>query len=304
MPTAMGVRTISRAWECAAALILAVLVVLSVHFSTTGDEYGISNPGWNGTSAFFDAVLEEGGTVIADTSLFNDYEDSLLLLVAPADESGEGDFGIYRTYLHQNNTIFIADETGASNVMLQGIGSSMRVVPVNVSSLDTTYTGSFFPNGHPAAGHPLLVGVETLAFNRPTHVTGGESLLISGLFSWQDLNGDGRMDAGEPTGTFSFLAREEIGAGEVIVCSDPSLLINAMQGREAPEGNRAFVENLRSYRSVMLVDGVTSAAARDRAVLAGLRSSSSLQAGLLAASLFVVAVLWRKKYRVGWVDGT
>lgn len=296
-PPAWGVRTISRAWGCAAALILGVMVIFSVHFSTTDDEYGISNPGWNGTTVFFDAVLNEGGTVITDPALLSEYEDSLLLLVAPAEESGDSELHPYRAYLERNNTIFIADEAGRSNMMLQGIGSLMRVVPANISSLDTAYTGSFFPTGHPSAGHPLLAGVETLAFNRPAHVTGGESLLVSGLFSWQDLNGDGRMDTGEPTGIFSFLAREEIGAGEVILCSDPSLLINAMQGEDAPEGNRAFVENLRSYRRVILVDGATSTAARDHAVLASLRGSTSFQAGLLAASLFVVAVLWRKKYR-------
>ncbi|QSZ66438.1 DUF4350 domain-containing protein [Methanofollis aquaemaris] len=290
---------ISRAWGCTAALLLGMMVVLSVHFSTTGDEYGISNRGWNGSSVFFDAVLEEGGTMITDPALLSNYENSLLLLVVPAFESGERDPGAYRAYLRRDNTIFIADEGGASNVILQSIGSSMRVVPANISSLDTAYTGSFFPNGHPAAGHPLLAGVETLTFNRPAHVTGGEPLMVSGLFSWQDLNGDGRMDAGEPSGTFSFLAREEIGAGEVIVCSDPSLLINAMQGGDVPGGNRAFVGNLRSYRGAMLVDGAASTATRDRALLAGLRDSPSLQAGLLAASLFAVAVLWRKKYRVG-----
>lgn len=295
MPLTRGAMNISQAWRWAAPLLLGVMIVLSVHFSTTGEEYSISNRGWNGTSVFFDTVQEKGGTLITDLLSLNEYEDSLLLIVAPPGMPGEDSFDAYRKFLEQGNTIFIADESGASNVMLQGIGSSMRIVPENISSLDSAYESSFFPNGHPATTHPLLAEVEIVIFNRPAYVTKGDALLVSGFFSWEDLDGDGKMDAGEPSGTYAFLAREEIGEGEVIVCSDPSLLINAMQGGDVPGENRGFVDNLMGYRGTILVDSAASTATWDHAVLTGLRDAPLLQAGLLALLLFAAAFLWRKK---------
>lgn len=295
---------INLAWKAVAALLLGVMVVLSLHFSTTTDEYGISNRGWNGTSTFFDAVQDRGGRVIADPAVLGEYEDSLLLIVAPAALSGEEESRAYLEYLAGGNTVVIVDEAGTSNAMLQALGSSMKVVRGPISSLDSVYESAFFPNAHPATDHPLLAGVDSVTFNRPAHVTDGDALLVSGLFTWEDQDGDGRMDAGEPSGTYAFLAREEVMGGEVIVCSDPSLLINAMQGKDMPGGNRAFVGNLLTYRGATLVDGAASTATRDRAVLACLRGAPALQAGLLAASLFAAAVLWRKKYRGEWIHGT
>ncbi|WP_209629262.1 DUF4350 domain-containing protein [Methanofollis sp. W23] len=295
---------INRAWGVAATLLLVVTVALSVHFSTTGEDYGVSNRGWNGISIFFETVHERGGEVIADPGLLTGYEDSLLLVVAPVGMPEEGGFGAYRAFLERGNTVVIIDEGGTSNVMLQSLGALMRVVPGTVSSLDSAYASPFFPSAHPAADHLLLADVESVTFNRPAHVTGGNALLVSGVFTWEDQDGDGRMETGEPSGTYSFLAREEIGGGEVIVCADQSLLINAMQEGQVLGENRGFVENLMAYRGTLLIDGAVSTATEDHAVLAGFRDAPMVQAGLLAAVLFAAAFLWRRKYRRGWVHGT
>lgn len=106
------------------------------------------------------------------------------------------------------------------------------------------------------------------------------------------------METGEPSGKFVFIAREPVGGGEVIVCADPSILINAMLGRGVPGDGAIFASNLLSYRGTALLESVHSATAATGSIgeaLGHLKASPPLQAGIMGACLLVTGIAWRRK---------
>jgi len=282
-----------------AAIVVLAISALFLHLSTTDDEFSRHNVGWNGTAVFAGKVEDAGGVMLADTAALPDYRDAILLLIAPEGEIPDSEIGYYRAFLEHNNTLFIADESGASNKLLREIGSEIRVVPGNISGFDSGYADASLPNGYPEGGHPLLEGIEVITFNHPAQVMGGEALVSSGLFTWYDLDGSGRMEAGEPSGRFVFISREQSGGGEVIVCADPSTLINAMLGRGVPGDGVTFADNLLSYRNVVIMEGVHSATATTGSIgksLEYLKASPPLQASIMVVCLLLAGIAWRKKY--------
>ncbi|TAJ43933.1 DUF4350 domain-containing protein [Methanofollis fontis] len=279
-------------------LAVAVVFILLVHLSANDLEYSRYNLEWNGTSIVRGVLDGHGASVLVDSDDLLSCSDTLLLMIAPTTSAGDGEVNDIRAFLYGNNTLFIADDSGISNSLLAGIGSKMRIAPGNITGLDTAYRDPSFPKGYQATDHPLVRGIEWVAFNRPAQVLDGEPLLSSGLFSWYDLDGNALMDPGEPSGTFVFIAREDVGGGEVIVCADPSIFINAMQKHTAPEGNRAFVENLVSLKQNVLVSGDNSATERTSAFGSGfvaLKCSPYLQAAVLCAVLAAAALVWTRK---------
>jgi hypothetical protein len=89
------------------------------------------------------------------------------------------------------------------------------------------------------------------------------------------------------------------GGGEVIVCADPSILINAMLERGVPGNGVTLADNLLSYRNTPILEGVHSATATTGSIegsLTGLKAAPPLQAGLMGVCLLATGIAWRKKY--------
>jgi len=82
-----------------------------------------------------------------------------------------------------------------------------------------------------------------------------QDLINSSSSSWLDTDGGGDRDDDEEQGPFTILSRERYGRGELLVLSDPSLLINQMKARM---DNGLLVKNiiefLSSNRSTLLID--------------------------------------------------
>jgi len=282
----------------AAAIALLAVSVLFLHLSTTDHEFSRYNIGWNGTSVFAGNLEDAGGVVLHETADLPTYRDAVLLLIAPEGEIPDSEIGDYRAFLKRNNTLFISDESGASNKLLREIGSDIRVIPGKIAGFDSGYADPLLPNGYPESDHPLLKGVASIAFNHPAQVMGGEALVSSGIFSWYDLDGNGRMEVGEPSGRFVFISSQPVGGGEVIVCADPSILINTMLGRGVPGDGAIFADNLLSYRNTAILESAHSATAATGGIgqaLAHLKASPPLQAGIMGACLLVAGIAWRRR---------
>jgi hypothetical protein len=56
-----------------------------------------------------------------------------------------------------------------------------------------------------------------------------------------DENQNGEWDEGEPKGPLPIIANFKIGKGELVLISDPSILINSMLGMD---NNQQFLENI------------------------------------------------------------
>lgn len=215
-----------EAWAVLLILLLAGGAIFT-HATTTTEEYSRCNIGWNGTSAL---AAEE----IRD--LKNLPPGATLLILAPDRPFSPEEAGYLRTFLESGGRLLIADEDGSANRLLADLGSTMRVRPENLSSLDRDHADPGLFTVRVTGNSTLFAGIETVRVNRPAAVEGGEPLLETSILTWDDIDGDGRIGGSETFGTAAVCARE----GNLTVLGDASLFVNAMLA-ENPE----FIQNLQ-----------------------------------------------------------
>lgn len=214
-----------EAWAVILILLLAAGAAYA-HATTTTEEYSRYNVGWNGTSSLAAEDIRD---------LRNLDPGATLLILAPDRPFSAEEVGYLRTFLDAGGRILIADEEGGANDLLAGLGSTMRVRPGNLASLDRAHADPGLITGHVTGNATFPAGITTLLTNRPAAVEGGRPLIETSILTWDDADGDGRISGSE---TF---ARRVIAAheGNLTVLGDASLFINAMLAE-----NPAFIESL------------------------------------------------------------
>lgn len=238
-----------------ALLILIAALALAAHLSATDLEFSRYNKEWTGTSGFFTVLEDYGARDLTSYSSLADERDAFMLIIAPGGPFSAEETAYARDFIGRGNTIFIADETGEANQFLSAIGSIIRVVPANISSTETEYADPRTIIVYPRENDPLLANLTSLTLNQASAVSGGNPLLSTTLFSWDDWNGNGKVDKDEPLSYFTVFTRESIGTGTVYVLSDPSIFINGMKNsRPASDDNAVFIGNILSSRETVLVE--------------------------------------------------
>ena len=224
-----------EAWAVLLILLLAGAVVFA-HTTTTTEEYSRYNVGWNGTSNLAaEEVRDLRGLDPAST----------LLVLAPDRPFTAEEAGYLRAFLDSGGRVLIADEEGNANPLLADLGSTMRVRPGNLSSLDRGHTDPGLFIGYVVGNTTFFAGVETVLANRPAAVEGGEPLIETSILTWDDGDGDGRVSGDETFARRVVCARE----GNLTVLGDASLFVNAMLAE-----NPTFIEKIRP----VLVDAAHS----------------------------------------------
>ncbi|WP_332448483.1 DUF4350 domain-containing protein [Methanoculleus sp.] len=211
-----------EAWGVLLLLLIAGGAAYA-HTTTTTEEFSRYNVGWNGTSAL--AESEDPGAT--------------LLILAPDRPFTPGEVGALRAFLDDGGRVLVADEEGGANPLLADLGSTIRVRPGNLSSLDRGHTDPGLFRCYAVGNETLFAGIETVLANRPAAIEGGEGLLETSVLTWDDADGDGRVSGDETFSRHVVCARE----GNLIVLGDPSLFVNAMLAE-----NPVFIENLGSVR--------------------------------------------------------
>ncbi len=231
-------------------LILLTLGAAGAHLQTTTTDLSRFNPGWSGTAAFYSLAESMDAEIL--TSGTNEPADRYII-IAPKDASPSG---IAEEVLKSGGTVIIADEEGDANQLLEALGSRMRIVPGNVSSIDMEFASTRTIIARVSANHTLLEGVTTLAFNRPSSITGGTPLVRTSVLSWVDTTGSGRPGAGASLGQYTLIAREEVDPGEIILIADASLFATTMQQVRRLHDNRQLLENMLDTNGTVSVDAV------------------------------------------------
>lgn len=215
-------------WTVLLILLLAGAAAYA-HATTTTEEFSRYNVGWNGTSAL--TVDEDPGAT--------------LLILAPEKPFTPEEVGYLRMFLDDGGSLLVADEEGNANQLLADLGSTIRVRPGNLSSLDRGHTDPGLFRGYVVGNSTLFAGIETLLTNRPAAIEGGEPLVETSVLTWDDGDGDGRVSGDETFARRVVCARE----GNLTVLGDPSLFVNAMLAE-----NPTFIEKIRP----VLVDAAHS----------------------------------------------
>ena len=225
-------------------MLAGAIILVALQFSTTNLEYSRYNPGWNGTSTFFGLVEAHHGVELHSAVQLEGREGSMLLIIAPRGDLTPDERTLYRQFLSEGNTLFLADDRGGANGILSALGSSLRVFPENVSSAEREYNDPSSVNAFPAGEDPLVKGIPVVCLNRPATVQGGSPMLETSILTWVDRNGNGRLDGGEALSRSTMMASENLGNGTIYVLADPSIFINGMLDPAVCEGNEMFVERI------------------------------------------------------------
>jgi hypothetical protein len=264
-----------EAWAVLIILLIAAGVAY-VHATTTTEEYSRYNIGWNGTSNL-------AGETVRD---FADLDPgATLLILAPEGEFSTEEVADLRAFLDSGGRVLIADEEGGANQLLADLGSTIRVRPGNLASLDRSYADPGLFLGHVVGNASHVAGVKTVLLNHPAAVEGGEPLIETSVLTWDDLDGDGRVSGSE---TF---ARRVVSAyeGNLTVLGDPSLFINAMLAE-----NPTFIQNLQPLQ----IDGRHSRTGTENPVInitQWIRETPPATAALAALVILPVAYRFGRK---------
>ena len=205
-----------RAFWIAGLVLLAAALLLTAHLTSNTLEFSRYNTGWNGTSLFFSALDRHRVTDITDPAGLAGYNNTtLLLIIAPEREPTGQETDAYRAFLQRGNTILLADDFGSGNAILRGMGSRISILPGNLSSLDRAYGDPYSVVVYNVTNVSPVGSLSAVVLNRAAPLEGGTPLLRTSFLSWTDTNGNERIDSEEALGTFSVMAREEIGNGEL-----------------------------------------------------------------------------------------
>jgi hypothetical protein len=280
----------------AVAVLLVFVLVAGVHLSTSYDQYSRYNIQWNGTSSFFLTLEEAGAHEIRDPADLSSYDNASLLVIAPAGIPDPELVAAWHDFLERNNTIILCDDFGDSDTVLGALGSSIRILPAPVVSVDRGYATPAAVAAYPVGNASLLQNVSAVILDRPAALEGGDPILRTSLLSWSDTNGNATLDGDEQMGRFTVSGRERIGGGEIIVVGDPGIFLNSMMS--IGKDNRQFIENLLTHRPVLLVEqgwSRTAGAGPVTGAVGWVKERPIFQVGI-AALFIIVAVYYFRKW--------
>jgi len=294
------VKTIRTAFVVAGLVIIASALLLTVHVSSNALEFSRFNTGWNGTSSFFGDIDRHHETAVYDPSgIASSAGPGLLLIIAPERQPGSQEISAYRAFLARGNTIILADDFGTGNKILNGIGSSVSILPGNLSSVDREYADPYSVVVYGVSNGSFVTTGTKLVTNRPAAIDGGTPLLMSSALSWIDTNGDKKINSDEAMGNFAVMVHENVGAGNLIVLSDPSIFTNAMYDAPENQDNRNLIHAVVKNNGTIFLDQMNSRTADAEgisAIVGGIRSNLGFNVLFVFILVLVVMLAWR--YRI------
>ncbi|ADE04395.1 DUF4350 domain-containing protein [Haloferax volcanii] len=288
----LGSREVGYPHLLVAALLVAMLVGVGVGAGTSSSTYGAFNAAWDGGSGVRGVAADAGAEteVVYNTTEYDAVDPapagSVAFVISPERGYTDAEAARIEAFVRAGGTVVVADDFRPhGNDLLARLGASARIDRTPLRDDRHQYKSGALPVATRVAADPLTRNVTQLSLNHPATVTANESTVLvrSSNFSYLDRDDDGELDDDETLQSHPVVTRERLGAGDVVVVSDPSVFINAMLDR--PD-NRAFATALVSDRATVVLD-FSHAEERPplQVALRALRDSGALQLlfGVVAA---------------------
>lgn len=217
--------------------ILLLVLPLAVPVIKTSVEFSMFNTKWNGCSEFA-KLLAGRGKVVPIMYPYNSVElsklDGVLIVIGPDIDFSTLEAEEVKGFLENGGTLFIADDFGTANSLLEKLGIKARFSTQPLKDIFYSKRAEF-PVVVRVDDPKLAVGVRKITLNVPSAIIGGKGEVFSSKVSV----------VGKNMGSYPIMAELKYGKGRIIMLSDPSILINDMF-----EENRQFIENLVGYLGV------------------------------------------------------
>ncbi len=254
------------------ALVL-LISALTVPILTTYTDFSIYNTDWDGCSKLTERTDKTGkilpevtlknidvDTQIVHNSIINydrESKKTSILIIGPSLAFSDEEADYIRHFLSDGGKLLLTNDFGTGNDLLEKINSSTRFstsLLIDLAYEKKPQFGVVFD----FQKHPITTNVSRILLNYATTLIVGDNTTVlanSSHGSWLDSNMNGRMNRWERKGPLSVLAIERYGEGELILLSDPSVLINLMNKYL---DNSILIDNLLGYlgneRDVIIID--------------------------------------------------
>jgi len=230
----------------AVAVIILVLSVIAPVLST-GVDFSIYNRGWNGTSDLAVSAYRSGRLVPTFTVSSTDSdlevvhlpldaiglnpETSSLIVIGPSKPFTMAEGRLVGDFVRNGGRLLLADDFGSGNSLLRYMNSTCRFSGGLMMDLSFEKQPEFSVCFDIADDENITAGVITLLMNFPSSIDIGRNTQVlarSSVASYLDLDGNHLKNWTEPRGPFPVIAIESLGSGQILLMSDPSILINGM----------------------------------------------------------------------------
>ena len=223
------------------AIALVIILTIVVWFFPSNEDFRTENPFWNGTrdiSSSYPALPLESLSDLPSSP------QGTTLILIPYLDFIPAELETLNSFVTKGGTLILADDYGYGNQILEYLGLKARFSRQTLLDPLVNYKNKNFPRIFRLKPGSLTSNVESLVFNHATclgNVETGNTLALSSLFSFLDLNGNQTRDTDEPTGPLPVISQHNLGSGQIVLISDPSIFINSM---EEMEGNDILIQNI------------------------------------------------------------
>ena len=238
------------------AVVVVVLVIslLCIWFYPSVQDFMASNIMWNGIRNFSSEFSADNIDSLNDLP---DLPEKAVLVAIPYLEYSDEELSNMKRFVNNGGTLLLMDDYGYGNSVLAYLGVSARFT--NKPLLDPlfSYKNQSIPRITDFALGVKESDIDVIMLNHATTLTNAteaQAIAWSSSASFVDINENRAWDQGEPKGPFVVAAEFQLGKGTLALVSDPSIMINAMVGRD---DNYDFIRYLTRHKGEqkgMLVD--------------------------------------------------
>jgi hypothetical protein len=219
-----------------------------------------------------------------------DPQETAAVVLSPTEAYGTESTAI-REFVRSGGTLMVAEDYGeGGNELLSAVGADARFNGTALRDERNAGPSPAFPKATATVNHTYSQNVSGLMLNHGTVIDphNATPLFHSSSFSYLDENGNEELDISEELGRYPVVTIEQVGSGEVLAISDPSIFLNAML---AESDNQALLDAVVAAHSKMLFD-VSHASQLPLLVQFRLLLQQSSLAIIITGTVSVLAVFW------------
>lgn len=255
--------TLGRSWLRLPRLLLVVLALAMAVSAvaagaTSTASFGVYTQSWQGISELRQLSAQQGAetTLVRDVSAYpSDGSGAVAIVLSPTSAYTPAERQRVASFVESGGTLVVAEDFRPhANPLLAAVGVESRFDGLPVRDGHSFEGSPAAPVATNLTDHPLTRQSDSLSLNHATVVKPGKNATViarTSGYAYLDTNGNDTVDENETIGSYPVVVVEQVGAGRVILMSDPSLFINAMLDRA---GNRAFAAAVTSSGDRVLYD--------------------------------------------------
>lgn len=279
-------------------LLAAILLAVGFGAATSDAAFAPHNDDWDGLTELRGEAEAAGAepAVVTDAERYRTIEaDGAVAFVLAPENRSEAERAALTSFVRRGGTVVVATrDPAAGGELLTALGTDVGVEGPTLRDDHTNLHGSAFPTVQTTADHRAVRDVAGLSLNHGTALTVGPDARVlanSSSVAYLDRDEDGAIGPGETLAARPVIAAQQVGDGEVIAVSDPSVSINVMLDHEP---NRQFAANLVTGADRVLIDRVDAGQPPLRTILSWLRAWPPA-AAVVGVSIVGLVIAWERR---------